>query len=315
MNVRLGSVAFVLLANAVATCVADEAADVSVCFVPGDAFFSISQRDLASPENENDDGSVTFSYQAPPTVGSTITSAHINALGFCQISVEGMDVSELESLRLLSEMVSKETRFQKRDESEVRDGSVALSASRYGFPVLIVNRDFAIEKGRSLLRLNEDWMSVPAQYQGLDSQARGDFSSLGFGVYRPFLKQRRFIVDDWKNAKEVSGLKCVYPDRITIRMRETEAVPVRGVAEAIRVQASDVMFLAFPGKYHHGGDGPDGLYSTVYVEYGAVIRRYRWVYDALHGKKHLVLESILDLREIDVQLSKRQWRSPIRGEN
>ena len=40
MNVRLGSVAFVLLANVVATCVADEAADVSVCFVPGDAFFS-----------------------------------------------------------------------------------------------------------------------------------------------------------------------------------------------------------------------------------------------------------------------------------
>ncbi|WP_339744534.1 hypothetical protein [uncultured Rubinisphaera sp.] len=80
--------------------------------------------------------------------------------------------------------------------------------------MFIYNRDYKTF-GKDLgLKYNEDWMLPPGVEKSNGGGLTGPYTGIPVNMYEPFLDQPEAITRDWRNAKQIPGLRVDIPEEI-----------------------------------------------------------------------------------------------------
>lgn len=190
-----------LLSVAVLAClgvVPSTATAQNLSFIPGDAaFYSTLSKEDASKIANGEGDSVRFSYRLTLEQMSFGPYAGLSA---CDIVGNGR--VNRESLSKLYQHLRGKPEYRRNVLEDIQEDGSKAEIELNPFVVCVVNRDFDIGVRSLCNKYNENWMQ-DFQVEGIFDDAITTIA----GPYCPRIDNKRLVIDDWRHAARVDGLK------------------------------------------------------------------------------------------------------------
>lgn len=243
-------------------------------FVPGDSFFAIWIHQEHSPLYEIDPFALQFPEDRPkelifeystPVRPQVYGGAHgWKGVHYCHVLGYTKQHSRL--LRMMCAWSSRESKIMQEEAYEETSDNHNFGS----FLMLIVNKDFDLERGHFFNRYNENWKSM--------------------GGYHPHLWMPEAVIDDWRNAERFPELnaKLVGFDK---ERHLIWAYHQMNEKLYLEVNMDDILIVCIPTTDHSVAFRKD-LHSTFYSMDSDHVYQHQWTYDHNESEIKLVRKKL-----------------------